>query len=709
MRNLLGRLLQRPPAELERIANFWAVELRGHDRHGDVSLLYRTMTDVWAVRDAWERVSEPGKLLVRTLDKHDGAAVDSTTLAGETGFDLSLTQREIDTLNAIGIIATEERRPDDMGAAEVSYFLPREMGMMIERVEAEQIAPSPRDLPIDELLASIPYPEIEEAATAWGARVIPAMHARGELVGLVREQLVRQDRVERHINSLSAPARNAWARIKTAGGAVPIDDLLPPPDVPLLTRRRILRELASPLLLWHGYDGDTRLAIVPQAILSPEPPKVEPPPELRMVDAGDVEEPEWTFPYAAAWDLLTILRDVTATKPRWKPLSEADPTIVRRLRRKLWLADRETLDIPTGYIELLVRLGALMGVLREDSNERATPGDMAQLWRESAFTTASQRMIAAWTSADEWIEGRERVDANLYGASWPRVREILLGALGALDEDQWYDERRFVERLIRAEPEVLRQAQVAAVGSTRRAALDTATDAQERRSRVMSLVLGTTLETACTWLGLIERSYERNGRAPVLRVTPFGRWIAGKRVEPQLTPFGNAPIAVGANFQILLYRPTPRRVWALSAFAELQSLDRVSTWTLTAEALIRALATGIDLDQITAFLERQNGDPLPQNVSYTLAEWDRGYRRVWLRRSVVLVPEDGEKAEPIATALKEAGLEPEVLSDGRILLIFDEPDAGERLYTAATRALRERGFAPLADPQALPARRRDRG
>lgn len=709
MRNLLGRLLQRSPAELERIASFWAVELRGHDRHGDVSLLYRTMTDVWAVRDSWERVSEPGRLLVRALDGHDGAAVDVPTLASETGLDEPTARREISALNEIGIVATETRRPDESRATETAYFLPREMGMMIERVEAERSAPSPRRLPIDELLATVPYPEIEEAATAWGARVIPAMHARGELVGLIREQLIRPDRVERQINTLSAPARNAWARLKTAGGSIPIDELLPPRDVPLLTRRRIMRELASPLLLWHGYDGDRRLAIVPKAILEPEPPKVEPPPELRLVDAGDVDEPEWVFPYAAVWDLLTILREVAATNPRWKPLSEADPTIVRRLRRKLWLADRETLDIPTGYIALLVRLGALMGVLREDGAERAVPGDAAPSWRESAFTTAGQRMIAAWTSAEEWVEGRERIDANLYGASWPKVRQILLRALGELDEDQWYDERRFVERLLRAEPDLPRQAQVAAVGSTRRTALDTAADAQERRSRVMSLVLGTTLETACAWLGLIERSYERDGRAPVLRVTPFGRWIAGTRVEPRLAQHGNAPIAVGANFQVLLYRPTPRRVWALSAFAELQSLDRVSTWTLTAEALIRALATGIDLDQIAAFLERQNAAPLPQNVSYTLAEWDRGYRRVWLRRSVVLVPEDGEKAEPIAAALKEAGLDPEVLSDGRIVLIYDEPDAGERLYSAATRALRERGFAPLADPQALPMRRRDRG
>jgi hypothetical protein len=153
---------------------------------------------------------------------------------------------------------------------------------------------------------------------------------------------------------------------------------------------------------------------------------------------------------------------------------------------------------------------------------------------------------------------------------------------------------------------------------------------------------------------------------------------------------------VGANFQMLLYRPTPRRVWALSAFSEVETLDRVSTWILSSEALIRALASGVDLEQITTFLERQNGAPLPQNVTYTLAEWDRGYRRIWLRRSVLLQPEEGEESEPVVSALREAGLDPELLPDGRILLIFDDPDAGERLFTAATRALRERGFAPLA-------------
>lgn len=696
MRNLLGRLLQRTPAELERIARHWSVELRGNDRHADVSTLYRTMTDVWAMRDVWERLSEPGKALIRALDLHDGAACPPEQIAEEAGMDPETAREELRALYVAGIVSAEERVHDDDRSGEVALFLPREVGMMVERVEAEHAAPSPVDLALDDLLSTPPFPDIEEAATAWGARVIPAVHTRGELVGIIAEHLSRQDQIDRMVSELSSAARNAWSRLKVAGGTMPLDELLPPGDVALITRRRILRELATPLLLWHGYDDDgTRLAIVPKVIREPAPVELKPPPELRVLDDADVIEPEWLFPYAAAWDLLAVLRDATAGSPRWKPLVEGEPSIVRRLRRDLWRTDRESLDVPTGYVPFLVRIGAMMGVLRQE-DERAVPGDAALSWREHSFTTASQRMVAAWTSSEDWIEGQERVDANLYGASWPVFRETLIRALGELEADRWHEQASFVERLLRVNPDLLRQAEVMAIGANRRARIDTASDAQERRFRILALVVGVTLETACVWLGLIERSTERTSEEAVLRVTPFGHWIAGKRIEPSLPSLGQTPLSVGANFQVLLYRPTPRRVWALSAFAKLQSLDRVSTYALTSESLIRALASGIDLDQIVAFLERQNGGPLPQNVAYTLAEWDRGYRRVWLRRAVLLAAEEGEESEPIVAALKDAGLDPDTLPDGRIALVYDEPDAGERLFTAAHRALRERGFAPLS-------------
>ena len=702
MRNLLGRLLQRSSAELDRIAASWSVELTGHDRHSDVSFLYRTMTDVWATRDVWERVSPTGKRLIRALDDHDGAACPPAVLAAEAEVPLADARPELRHLFDLGIISSEGTADPD-----APVFLPREMGLMIERVEAEQSAIVQWDAPLAELMAAVPYPELEEAAIAWGARVIPAMHARSELVGLVQAQLSHPDRVSRMIATLSPPARNIWARLGTAGGSLALDELLSPADVPLQARRRILRELASPLLLWHGYDEKgTRLAAVPAEILNPPPVEVEPPPDLILLETADVVEPEWLFPYAAGWDVLTILREVQLSGPRWRVLAEADPALVRRLSRRLWWADRETRDVPTGYLSFVVRVAALAGILRDDDG-RAVPGEAAADWREHGFAAAGKRLVAAWAGVEEWIEGRERVDATLYGASWPLFRQQLIDALGDLDEDQWYDQGRFIERLLKARPDLLRQATVVSVGSApRRARIDTPEQVQDRREQILSLLTGTTLETACVWLGLIERSATLHGRRAVLRVTPFGRWVAGRRVEPGLPSLGQAAIAVGGGFQVLLYRPTPRRVWSLSAIAELQSLDRISTWALTAEAFTRALAGGLSLSQVTTYLERQSGVALPQNVAYTLAEWDRGYRRVWLRRAVLLVPEEGEESEPIVAALKDAGLEPELLSDGRIALVFDEPDAGERLYGAATRALRERGFAPLADPHSPAPRRR---
>lgn len=273
----------------------------------------------------------------------------------------------------------------------------------------------------------------------------------------------------------------------------------------------------------------------------------------------------------------------------------------------------------------------------------------------------------------------------------------MLKALGELDEDQWYDEERFIGRMLSTHPDLLRQTQVVALGSRgRRGRLpETAAEAHQRRRDVLELVIGSTLETACVWLGLIERSRVRGDETAVLRVTPVGRWIVGQRVEPGLASQGPTALEVGADFTVRLYRPTPRRIWALSAFAEARTLDHVSVWQLTAEALIRALSSGVELEHVVAFLERANGGPLPQVVLDALVEWDRGYRRVWLRRAVILVPEEDEQPEPIAEVLTEAGLTPEILSDGRIALVYDEPDAGDRLYTAATRALRAKGFAPL--------------
>src|SRR5690606_17397873 len=104
--------------------------------------------------------------------------------------------------------------------------------------------------------------------------------------------------------------------------------------------------------------------------------------------------------------------------------------------------------------------------------------------------------------------------------------------------------------------------------------------------------------TAGTWLQLIETGRSRK-RGYVFRVTDAGRWALGLHEDvPEEPSFGDYPIAVQANFQVLLTGPEPRLVWALSGFADLVELDRVSTFQVTEESIHRAIDAGATVEQI---------------------------------------------------------------------------------------------------------------
>src|SRR5688500_4956948 len=107
MRNLLGRLLERSPEELERIARFWGIDLRGRDRHADVSSLYRTMTDIWTARDAWERLNPDGRRLIGALHAARASGLTLEQAAAGEGFDRERARRELTGLYDAGIVSIE--------------------------------------------------------------------------------------------------------------------------------------------------------------------------------------------------------------------------------------------------------------------------------------------------------------------------------------------------------------------------------------------------------------------------------------------------------------------------------------------------------------------------------------------------------------------------------------------------------------------------
>ncbi len=156
-----------------------------------------------------------------------------------------------------------------------------------------------------------------------------------------------------------------------------------------------------------------------------------------------------------------------------------------------------------------------------------------------------------------------------------------------------------------------------------------------------------------------------------------------------------APLVVDPSGEITLQSPSPDRVWALTAFSELVDLGRESHYRLTPGSLGAALATGVELDQIVRFLERGSRQPLPHELAANLATWARGYRRIRMRRAVILRPDDAAERPILLQALREAGWTAEPLGDLAVLVSLaheaTDVDQGEEALIGALRAA---GHAP---------------
>jgi hypothetical protein len=161
--------------------------------------------------------------------------------------------------------------------------------------------------------------------------------------------------------------------------------------------------------------------------------------------------------------------------------------------------------------------------------------------------------------------------------------------------------------------------------------------------------LRTLLEEPLLWLGIIRLGYagdqlvsfeltERGAAAvgliemPAPASSPSPREVAEGRGE------GRA-LVVQPNFEVVVYPEiggVPLLV-ELDRFAERVRMDRAALYRLTRADLCRGLQGGLTLAEITRTLELHNAGPLPQNVAYTLAEWEQLYQRIHVQRRVSLI------------------------------------------------------------------------
>jgi hypothetical protein len=704
MRNLLGRLHARGDPELRRIASFWRVPLSGGNRHASVGALYRAMTDLRTVRDVWDQLSPAQQEVVRLLAVVDDARSAPTLpeLAGWIAAPQPEARELAIQLYHVGLLAREgDDQPLPIGA-EPRLFLPRELALLIRRLLDDLDAGDLSTIPLASLLERLDDAEIETAATWWGLKVVPGTRDRDSLGRRLLRQIGTPGALDRVVGALKGDATRVWQGVRdtpdgapTQLDAIGVASGLTGDDVRTVRRwRAALDELESSLLVWHTYQADgARLLFVPGEIRSPRPPAPAVLPPLRPVLPPDEAEVAGQVPNghpdALAWDFLTLMRELSDPElAPWPATGDQPRPRLRRLNQRFWIRGRDV--PPAGYVECLLALAQAEGLVQADDEAdelRLTPAMRG--WRERSFPAQTERLRWWWMASADWIEGRVRGEMEIWGVDWPAARRALVVALAdpalGLEPDTWYEFESVTARIAAHRPGLLGASFTAATAKL-------AADADDEPARLATIagVIGIELETMFAWLGLVQvRSAPSQPRS--VRLLP-----TTSRDSQAANNLGGAvpALTVSESGAIELRDPIPLRVWSLSAFADLEVLGQPSLYRLSAASIRRALAAGFDLEQVTSFLTRQSGSPLPEAVTAQLATWTTGYQRVRVQPALVLTPDDPAALIPLRELASAAGWSVLAL-DRSTLLLRRTGDLSAAVETELIEVLRAHGYAPL--------------
>ncbi|HYL44365.1 MAG TPA: helicase-associated domain-containing protein [Ktedonobacteraceae bacterium] len=138
------------------------------------------------------------------------------------------------------------------------------------------------------------------------------------------------------------------------------------------------------------------------------------------------------------------------------------------------------------------------------------------------------------------------------------------------------------------------------------------------------------------WLGLVDVRTEKSGVAfcPV----PAMVVVTNKEALPvQDVPWGR--LIVQPNFELVALAPVSEALLIkLDSFAERVGLEHIAQYRMTKASIMRAIQLGLQAETIQQILtEAAGGVEIPQNVQYSLIEWERQARRIELWQDVALL------------------------------------------------------------------------
>jgi hypothetical protein len=140
------------------------------------------------------------------------------------------------------------------------------------------------------------------------------------------------------------------------------------------------------------------------------------------------------------------------------------------------------------------------------------------------------------------------------------------------------------------------------------------------------------------WLGVVEANSEEHADAFCLAQ---GASLLASPTEAQVEAEVWGRLVVQPNFDLVALAPVSEALLLnLDQFAERVRLEHIAQYHVSKASVTHAVQLGLTAEGIQEMLEQGVGGPIPQNVRYSLQEWERQARRVELWRATTLLEVD---------------------------------------------------------------------
>lgn len=140
------------------------------------------------------------------------------------------------------------------------------------------------------------------------------------------------------------------------------------------------------------------------------------------------------------------------------------------------------------------------------------------------------------------------------------------------------------------------------------------------------------------WLGLAE--VYREDKTDMFSLAAIISLVASD-TPPEVEEPAWGRLVVQPNFELVALAPVSEALLVkLDRFAERVRLEQIAHYRLTRASIMRAVQMGMHAGDVQQVLEKAAGGAIPQNVRYSLLEWERQARRIELWPRVTLLEVD---------------------------------------------------------------------